>query len=85
MELVGRNEGIAFIKNSVGQRSSEGMQFPNDTNSRGASKLHREHHADGDVVGKADGDMVKKADGDLVKKAMGGPMGPEPVVVRPTK
>ncbi len=75
MELVGKNEGIAYVKGMVNQRESTGMQYPSDTNMRGGSR--REHHASGDMVGKADGDMVKEADGDMVKKAMGGQMGPQ--------
>ena len=70
MILVGKNEGISYVQGMPRQSESRGMQYPSDTNMRGGSR--REHHAAGDMVGKADGDMVKKADGDMVKKAMGG-------------
>jgi hypothetical protein len=74
MELVGKNEGISYVKGMVHQRESTGMQYPSDTNMRGGSRSHREHHAEGDMVG--------KADGDLVKKAMGGQMLPQSNAMR---
>ena len=82
MELVGKNEGISYVKSMVHQRAATGMEYPSDTNMRGNSKQCREYHAAGDMVGKADGDMVGKADGDMVKKAMGGMMRPSSGVMQ---
>lgn len=89
-QLIGRNEGVEYVKKMVHQRESVGMEYPSDTNMRGSSNRH--HHAEGDMV-EADkdrsqkhsfGDMVNTvenafhADGDMVssnnKKARGGMM-----------
>lgn len=69
-QLVGTNEGVAYVKKMVNQTSAGKMEYPSGTNMRGDT---REHHASGDMVGRAEGDMVecKKAFGGAISRGAG--------------
>ena len=63
-QLVGRNEGVEYVKGMVRQSESTGMEYPKDSNMRGGAKAggnrgenDRHHHATGDMV---QDDVMKK-------------------------
>ena len=72
-QLVGRNEGVEYVRGMVHQRESTGMEYPSDSNSRGNAKAvsNSENKSGNNYQRHAAGDVVEDED----KKAMGGMMG----------
>jgi len=83
-QLIGKNEGVDYVRGMVHQRASHTMEYPSDTNMRGGAKAagrrsegERHHHATGGAV---EAEIEKKRHGGMMheKHAAGESVGEEP-------